>query len=238
MNSLGKGKGVSSMRWSVLAIAMFCLLGCGSGKDREQPEIMVSTPLEFDPTEQYELSRWWSNGTQLLRLDENAGYELFSTPNRYNKPVERGRWDQQSYAVLWLEPYSKLASQRKRVSITKRDGRLALLLPKLKPMFAIESPPAVIEDRLIGTWQGPIGELTLQSDLRYTLRPDHDDDGANQPAIRGVENGRWIVAASQLLLQPDAPGLQATRMSLTIDPKKVVINAPGGALSRQEPAEM
>jgi hypothetical protein len=133
------GKGVL-MRWLLLAIGMLVfLLGCEPRHFRET-EPVVSTPLPLDPTEEYELSRWWSNGTQILRLDRDAGYVIYSAENKYQEPVEQGRWYQQSYAVMWLEPYGGLKPHRERVSIEKIQGKIALVLPKLKPMFATDPP--------------------------------------------------------------------------------------------------
>src|SRR5687767_11356489 len=131
---------------AVLVANFVVCIGCESRHMRD-PEPMVSTPLEFDPTEQFELSRWWSNGKQLLRLESNASYALYPDQNRYRLPLERGRWSQQSYAVLWLEPYTQRELVRQRVGITKIDKKFALVVPKYKPMFAIKSPPEVTEDR-------------------------------------------------------------------------------------------
>ena len=127
------------MRWMLGVLLMMPLAACEPEYFRE-PEPVVSKPLAFDPTEEYELGPWWSNGTQILRLDHDAAYTLYSAQNRYRQPIEQGRWYQQSYAVMWLEPYGGLKPDRSRVSIQKIDGKIALVLPKLKPMFATDPP--------------------------------------------------------------------------------------------------
>src|SRR5262245_35418629 len=162
MDNVEAGCTGNTRSWPVMRVLWVALVGlglasCESSKEGQTPQPVISTPLELDPTEHYELSRWWYNGDELLRLDDNAGYVLFDQGNRYHTPLERGRWSQQNYASLWLEPYSRLRPERKRVEIAKLDGKLALNLPKLKPMFAIDRPPAVLEDRLIGGWAGQLG---------------------------------------------------------------------------------
>src|SRR5262245_19414436 len=93
----------------VLLIALSGMLAsCKSKQEKvREAEQLTPMPLEFDPTEKYELAHWWSNGQQLLRLDDNAAYAVYPDANRYARPIERGRWGQVSYAVLWLEPYTR-----------------------------------------------------------------------------------------------------------------------------------
>lgn len=130
---------------SVACVAL-ALAGCKSKQEkREEAELLISTPLEFDPTEHHELARWWSNGAQHLRLDETASYALFDVANAYQAPIERGRWSRTSYAALWLEPYTTREPEPRRVSITKLEGRLALIPPGLKPMVALDGPPASLQ---------------------------------------------------------------------------------------------
>lgn len=219
-----------------LLIGLAELLGsCKSEQEKvREVEQLTTAPLEFDPTEKYELSRWWSNGHELLRLDDNAAYAVYPEMNRYARPLERGRWSQQSYAVLWLEPYTKIRPEPKRVSIGKLDGKIALQLPKLEPMFPIAKPPSVVEDRLIGTWDGVgLGELELRSDMRYTLS---SADGASplqgMPAVRGGQSGRWSVSNHELILSPDAPDVQPLRLQLNVTDKDATIEGPGGAMRK------
>jgi hypothetical protein len=220
----------------MFGLGMLVGVGCES-KHMRDPEPIVSTPLEFDPTEHYELSRWWTNGTQMLRLDNNAGYALYADQNRYRTPTQKGRWSQQSYAVLWLEPYTQREPERLRVGISKINGKLALTVPKYKSMYAIKNPPEVTEDRLFGTWQSQAGRLRLGSDMRYSFSPIAND--GNSTNMRTGENGNWSIAGDRIILQPNVPGRDAIRLNMIIEEKRVTISGPppDGEYTRQaEPA--
>jgi len=205
--------------------------GCKSSTEEqfEAEQTIIGPPMEHDPTDRVELARWWSNDSHLLRLDENAAYVLYQGTNRYTPPIERGRWAKQSYALLWLEPYNTMKVDPRRVTITKVDGKLALVLPDSKPMFALKGPPPVIEDQLIGAWQGPMGSLELLNDLRYTLL------SSIEPSTPGttVCKGSWHVVDNALVLQPDKPDQKPMRLPLVLDDKQVTIavdtSAPGDA---------
>jgi len=218
---------------TVICTAAALLTGCKSDEPRErQADRPIAAPLELDPTEHVALAHWWSNGKQLLHLDDSAFYSLHEGLNRYNAPIERGRWAQQSYAALWLEPYTTAQAQRMRVTITKIDGKLALVLPKAEPMFALERPPATLEDRLIGKWNGAIGTLRLNDDMRYTLASAAGATASKStPAVRGSHVGYWSIINQQLVLQPDGPGDEPLRLPLTVEKDRVMIDAPGGAMT-------
>ena len=222
---------------SAVILSLMTLAACGcESRHMRETEPVVSTPLEFDPTEHYELSRWWTNGTQLLRLESNASYALYPDQNRYRTPMQRGRWSQQSYAVLWLEPYTQREPMRQRVGITKLDGKLALMIPKYKPMHAIKSPPEVTEDRLFGTWEGPGGRLRLGSDMRYSYSPAMPD-GVHSPIARAGQVGTWLIAADRVILQPNVSGSDPVRLNMTIEEKNVTMTGPDGQFTRRgEPA--
>jgi hypothetical protein len=213
------------MRSLIWALAAFTLIfgGCNSERKRYREQLEAAAPLPFDPTEKYELARWWSNDNELLRLDDSAAYALFDSQNRYRRPIERGRWSQRSFDVLWLEPYSKLKPDRKRVAITKVNGRIMLELPRLKPMRGLQEPPPMIEDRLIGQWQGPLGTLLLGSDLRYELDPGK----SSQAARVSSRSGSWSVDNGQLVLLPDAPGLDPVVLTIVAEQKEVKLSRDG-----------
>src|SRR5688572_19242812 len=46
------------MRFTLWAPLVIVLAGCESAKEPEQP-LVISTPLEHDPTHRIELARWW-----------------------------------------------------------------------------------------------------------------------------------------------------------------------------------
>ena len=165
------------MRSAMILVSMFAAgaAGCVSSEMAEQREQEAqyarATPLAFDPTEQHELASWWTNGDQLLNLDASGSYKLYEGTNRFHRPAERGRWWQQSYATLWLEPYHERSRESARIAIRKVAGHLVLDVRDLKAMSQLPAPPVVMEDRLTGDWAGAAGELVLAGDLRTALYP-------------------------------------------------------------------
>lgn len=210
--------------------------GCKSATDKqfEREQVLIQPALEHDPTNPIELVQWWSNSDQLLRLDDDAAYMLFDGHNRFSRPAEQGRWSQQSYAMMWLEPYTTRTVEPRRVSITKIDGRAALVIPGKQPMYALPGgPPTVLEDRMVGEWAGAMGSLQLSSDLRFLLAPATDASGdAALPQIRAMQKGSWRIADQQLMLHSDIPGIDPLVMPLTVNESAVTISAPGGTMNK------
>jgi hypothetical protein len=195
------------MRIAMCVLAVVMVAGCKSDEELLPPPVLA-TPLPLDPTEQYELARWWSNGEQMLRLDRAGSYALYNSTNRYRPPAERGTWDKQSYASIWLRPYSAMPRSDTRVAISKLDGELALQLGTLKPMRAIEEPVKVVEDELVGAWSAPHGVISLESNMRYTFLPS---DGARGP---GGHSGLWRVVNDTVTLRPDSPSVHAVTLAI------------------------
>lgn len=214
----------------VTLIVAMMLSGCASG-ERQKREAKAAVPLAFDPTEKYQTPRWWTNGQELLHLGADGGYELYPGTNRYARPSETGRWWQQSYAALWLEPYAQYSSPRTRCSIRKIDQDFVLEVRSLEPMLGIEVPPPVVEDRLIGSWRGPIGVLKLAGDLRYILSPQA---GTSAPAAVASQDGRWIVEAKTIVLRPDSPSIEPRYLSIAEEDGTLVLETDDGRMTRQE----
>ncbi len=184
-------------------------IGCASKESKQsQGPVATSTPLPLDPTESYEIAEWWTNGKQLLQLTEMGVYRLFPGINRYHKPMERGQWSKRNYASLWIEPYAELPRLPARVPVRKVGGELQLDVRNLQPMSALDGPPDVIEDHLIGGWTGDIGSLLLQADLRYSLH--RREVRTSGPASLASEEGGWEVQDDFLILQPDSRGIRPT----------------------------
>ena len=210
-------------------VFLWLLVGCEMTPEEEAAYMYPPPPgdlLDHDPTEAFEISQWWTNGIELLRLNEDASFALFNSLNQYHPPQEHGRWSKQSYAVMWLEPYSLLPRERVRVRITRTDGELTLVIPKLKPMFAIESAPAVTEDGLIGMWYGPQGEIHLKGDLRYTYSPE-SVTGVGLAGLAG-HKGRWQLSDNTLQLHPDVLGLGTFEFQLVTGETGLVLASPRG----------
>jgi hypothetical protein len=233
----------------LVAITCACCLASCKNESQQQDEIMLSvnTPLSHDPTDEIVLAQWWSNGKQLLRLQGNHYYLLYDNNSRYGKPRERGRWDQDGYAVLWLDPYNTLQADSTRVSITKIDGELAIVIPKLHPMFALKGPPDAREDQLIGSWQGPMGTLQLNANMTYSLSPAAGAMVDGRPVIG--HGGRWRLGGGEVALAPTTPAVQPfvlrVRESGASDPEtsaasqpeapEVVLDGLGGELVKVRP---
>jgi hypothetical protein len=209
-----------------LALALAIVPGCSSSK--KQAALASQSLLPLDPTEPQELAEWWSDGKRLLFMDPSGTYRLFEGTDRYQEPVERGRWWQQSYASLWLEPYERMGQRSRRVVIRKNGDTLALDVPAVGSLAPLSGPPEVIEDRLIGQWTGASGELRLGQDLRYRLSPR----AAGAPAALASQHGAWSVAEGELLLQPDSAGLSPTLIHIRQQDETIILESPSGSLTR------
>lgn len=214
------------------------LPGCSAQSQRE--ERIVHRPLDFDPTDEYELSRWWSNGRQLLRLDRSGSYTIYPSTNRYHAPEERGRWEQPSYAHLIFKPYRHGSTESRRIPLNKINDQIAIMLPGREPMFGIHQPPDVLEDELLGRWRGPDGKLSLSADLRYVFDPAEDVD--SDAIVRlGRHHGSWTIQGEKLVLQPDSPRISP--MTLNIDDgededdERLVLRSETGELRSLRPRD-
>ncbi len=217
------------MRFLLSAVLIVIVgAGCASdNKDRQDP-LGVSTPLPLDPTDTYEIAEWWTNGKQLIELNETGFYRLYDGINRYRKPVERGQWSRRNYAALWIEPYAELPSEPARIPIRLVDGELELLVRNLQPMTALEVPPDVIEDHLIGSWSGDLGLLLLGADLRYSLI--RNETRSSGPAALASEQGGWQVRDDFLVLQPDSRGIRTTVVRVVVSDDGMFLESPDGRL--------
>ena len=222
------------MRVTILVGTMFTLLvtACES-QEKQVPPPAVSTPLELDPTQDYELSAWWTNGEQLLHLGEANNFALYESVNRYRKPAQRGRWSQLSYAAIRLEPYAQLPQDATRGSMRRVGRGLMLDLPGMEPMLGLEGPPPVIEDRLLGRWTAEFGTLHLDDDLRYvyTLHPGR----ARAPAAVTKHGGAWRVADDAVILRPDSAGVAPVMVRILETNGVIRLESPDGQLALQAP---
>lgn len=192
-----------------LSVALFTA-GCQSPEDKLPPRV-VHTPLEIDPMDRHEFTGWWSNGEELLRLNPDASYVLWPMQNRYRAPRERGRWSQQSYAVLRLEPYTRYRTDPHRVRIIKIEDEIGVQVPDMEPMRMISQPPMMPEDELFGTWRGDAGMLRLRDTMRYSFSPRAvKTDG---PLVLAGHEGRWQLAEDVVVLHPDT-GREAIHLPL------------------------
>ena len=210
-------------------LILLVAIGCASAdKTQAQDPVAISTPLPLDPTESYEIAEWWTNGKQLLQLSEIGVYRLYPGINQYHRPMERGQWSRRNYAALWIEPYAELPRQPARVPIRKVGGELQLDVRNLQPMSALDGPPDVIEDHLIGGWTGDIGSLLLEANLRYILH--RRVVRSSGPASLASEEGGWKVQDDFLILQPDSRGIPSTVVRVHLDEDGLFLESPDGRL--------
>lgn len=198
-----------TLRLSTLALfglsgLLLTTLGCQRSTRNEAEFVAADNPLPFDPTDRTELAEWWFNGEQLLQLRADHSYLLFADGNRYAAPIERGRWARESFAAIFIEPYTVRGAQRERIVIDKREGVLVLQARSLPLFHSLAVPPEVIEDRLLGTWSARGGSLVLNATGRYRLLRGAD---TGSPARLAGHEGAWRLEGMTLRLQPDAPGI-------------------------------
>ncbi len=196
-----------------LSLALLILLhGCQS-EENLLPEPVVHTPLAFDPLEEYEPGQWWTNGHHMLRLDEVGSYALYGGMNRYHPPLQHGRWSQITYAELRLEPYDVLPRPARRIQITRIEGKVVLIFDAEEPMYAIDHPPRVTEDELLGAWSCEQGMLVMSDDLRYVFSPSRD--AALSENLVG-HYGTWKVSGMNVTLHPHSPAVSPWQMHIQL----------------------
>lgn len=221
------------MRHALVWILPLVLAGCSSKQKPVEPEpFAISTPLELDPTDEYDLPSWWTNGEALLHLAADGTYAMYEGINRYHDPVQRGRWWQHSYAAVWLEPYAELSDRKIRTSIRRIDEAFVLEAPGLEPMMALEGPPPVLEDRLLGRWRADFGTLRLDPDLRYVYSTA--TAGAPQPASLAGHDGAWSIENDSIILRPNSPGLPTMRVRIEQQDDTIVLETADGRFTHDE----
>lgn len=199
-------------------------------------------PLEIDPTERIELAQWWSNGAQLLRLDQSGSYDLYPDINRYHEAIEVGRWRRGNYVTVWLDPYVPAGRPRpsSRGELRRVDGRLTLDIPASGPrgpivaLTELQRPPMVVEDRMIGEWSGEGGTLLLAADGRYRYSAPYGA-GENMGQVAG-HDGYWTIQENQLVFRPDYGGAIVAELTMQNEaPLRVRMPAgelrPSGAIT-------
>lgn len=138
MNHLTRHHRLSaSLSLLFVGIALSALAACQMPDDtRTQRDV----PRTTGPDERMDLTGWWSNGDQLLRLERDGRYLFYETDARHEPPLHRGRWDLRSQDRLTLEPYTELDMDTQSVDILADNGELVLRVPDY-PDFRPTSAP-------------------------------------------------------------------------------------------------
>ena len=209
---------------SIVVVILLIAYVAACNDESVLPEPVVHTPLVLDPTEEVELAEWYTNGRELLHLYADGRYALHGTMNRYESAKERGRWSKESYAMLWLEPYTT-QHERIRVSISKVDNMIVLNVPKHGVMKPQDAPPTVLEDRVIGIWMGEPGTLRLSQDMQFdfTLRDASASDAVTGAAGRIPTHGSWRVVGRDLELQPLSPAYEIVLLKVNMTSEGIAL---------------
>ena len=107
----------------------------------EETTSQRSVPADVDPTARVDLTGWWSNGIQLLRLDPDGRYELYDSLTRLEPPLHRGRWNLRTNERLTLEPYTELEAEPLSTEIILDEEFDVLLRVPGYPEFQPTSTP-------------------------------------------------------------------------------------------------
>lgn len=206
----------------LVAIALVGGVAACESTDRTEDEPRIHTPLYFDPTEEYDLAEWWTNGNVLLNLRPNYTYAIYLDNNRYKEPVERGQWSQLSYAALQFEPYSLLNARVERIAIDKDSGgELVLVIPNVTPLAGVDRPPFVLEDLIVGSWIGDAFSINLRENLRYEFQRLRDVPLGE--TARGAHDGSWELVEDTVILRPDPIALEPILIRTTLGDNQIVL---------------
>lgn len=198
-------------------VCVSLLVGCepDRAKTSSNPTLAAhrdSTPLPLDPTTPVPVEGWWSNGRQLLHLDDDGSYRLWANTNRFDIPLQNGRWSRATYAAVELEPYAIRTPERTRCDLETSGSEVRLVIPGVEPMVRFDAAPPTVEERLVGTWRGAGGTLRLMDDGRY--RAEAPSGGASQPVALAGHGGRWLYEGATLLLLPDSPSVPTVTIAV------------------------
>jgi hypothetical protein len=165
-----------------------------SGKTSERP-------LEFDPAKPEPIDGWWTNGTELMRLDANGAYRLWVSQDRFKRPVELGAWRRSNYVFFDLEPYRAKTGTRFRVNLQKEDGVTELRRDGMKDFRKVGSPPHIPADDMLGAWVTASESLLVLENGRYEWQRTAPSPGITQ------HSGIWNTDGDVLTLAPDSPAI-------------------------------
>lgn len=217
--------------WVMAAVGIAGALGACEGAEREEPPL-IERQLTLDPTNAPELAEWWSNGFQLLRLEEDGSYEAWASTNRFHPPAERGRWVRQNYAAVVLRPYDRRGAEPERAQLRRAGDTVVLLVRDLRPFVGLEGPPETLEDMLLGRWTGEGGVLELLESGRFEIRRDGT---SGSPAAVTRVTGSWRVEGTKLVLEPTGTGRVQSPLEIETDPQKRLLDGAGEAIWTMSP---
>lgn len=181
-----------------MATALLALAVCAPSTALAQNAKQVSDiPLDFDPAKPERIDGWWTNGTELMRLDTNGAYRLWVSQDRFKYPVEVGAWRRTNYVYFDLEPYRAKPGTRYRVNLEKSGTVTELNRDGMKPFRWLPTPPRVMADEMLGAWVSPTEQLLVLENGRYEWRRTGPAQGISE------HSGSWNGDGDVLTLGPD-----------------------------------
>ena len=75
---------------ALLTVAAAAPLAACPAAAAQNQKRMPDAPLDFDPAKPEPVEGWWTNGSDLLRLERNGAYQLWITQDRFKRPAEVG----------------------------------------------------------------------------------------------------------------------------------------------------
>jgi hypothetical protein len=183
-----------------LAAIAAMLLAAGAAVPHAHAQNQKRTPdapLDFDPAKPERIDGWWTNGTELMRLDTNGAYRLWVSQDRFKYPVEVGAWRRTNYVYFDLEPYRAKPGTRHRVNLEKSGTVTELSRDGMKPFRWLPTPPRVMSDEMLGAWVSPTEQLLVLENGRYEWRRTGPAQGISE------HSGSWNGDGDVLTLGPD-----------------------------------
>lgn len=221
---------------TILFLAMLFLTSApDDASTSEVPAPVVVTTLQMDPEKPQEIAGWWHGENGLLEVTNDGRYRRWKDLDRFNRPIEVGRWHRENHAVFWLESYALPRTPRQRAALWLEDDALMANLDRRETYRFGKNPPACPADGLVGHWVGTGGGLKLHKDLTYRWTAPK----STQPADLGGQRGRWRFGLDDRLhLEPLVTNQSPALISIRRDDQHeiVEIQSIAGPMSRAKPA--
>ncbi|MFO0963516.1 MAG: hypothetical protein U0625_11520 [Phycisphaerales bacterium] len=188
------------------ALATCALLLPALPATAQNARTLPDAPLDFDPARPEPVVGWWTNGTELMRLEPNGAYQMWITQDRFQRPAEVGAWRRSNYVYFDLEPYRAKPGTRDRVRLEKEAGETVIVREGMKHFRRSATPPHVFADDCLGAWTAPNEQLLIMDNGRYEYRVLNASSGITQ------HDGIWRTDGDMLFLSPDSTAVDTIRL--------------------------
>lgn len=192
-----------------LAAALLCatlgLLAAAPPAVAQNSGKTPDVPMDFDPARPEPVVGWWTNGSELMRLEPNGAYQMWITQDRFQRPAEVGAWRRSNYVYFDLEPYRAKPGTRVKVQLVKEAGETQMTREGMKNFRRLAAPPHVFADDVLGAWTAASEQLLIMDNGRYEYRR-LGNSGITQ------HEGIWRTQDSFVFLAPDSPAVDTIRL--------------------------